>query len=43
MTTFWLAVYILIFPTIAAVALGVIWVAAWREYVASRRGDDRLV
>lgn len=38
-----LAIYILIFPVIAAVVLAVIWRAAYREFKAARRSDEDIV
>lgn len=38
-----LAIYILMFPAIAAVTLAVIWVASIRDYLAARRDEDELV
>jgi hypothetical protein len=38
-----LAIYILMWPVVAAVVLAVIWRASYREFKAARRGDEDLV
>jgi len=43
MTGLGLAIYILMFPVIAAVVVGVIWVASFREFRQVRRDKRHLV
>lgn len=43
MDTIGLAVYIFIFPVIAAIVLGVIWAATYRDFRRSRRKHDEMV